>query len=144
MTTTNFFILGSAIVAIIYGAALVRLVLRLPAGDEKMKKIARAIQDGAKAYLNRQYRTVAIVAAVLFLVIGFVPALGWVTAAAFLTGAALSALAGYIGMNVSVRANVRTTEAAKEGMKKALKVAVWGGSVTGMLVVGLALLGTIG
>jgi K(+)-stimulated pyrophosphate-energized sodium pump len=142
--STTFLILGSALVAIIYGALVIASILRLPEGNDKMKEIARAIQAGAKAFLNRQYRSVAIVAVVLFLIIGFVPALGWMTALAFIIGAALSALTGYIGMFVSVRANVRTTEAARGGLKKALNVAVKGGSVTGLLVVGLALLGTAG
>ena len=141
---TTLFILGSAVLAIIYGFVLIKMVLRLPAGNEKMQEIAKAIQEGAKAYLNRQYKTIAMVAAVLFLVIGLMPSLGWTTALAFLVGAILSALTGYIGMYVSVRANVRTAEAARSGMKEALAVAVHGGSVTGMLVVGLALLGTAG
>ncbi|MFA6514152.1 MAG: sodium-translocating pyrophosphatase [Patescibacteria group bacterium] len=141
---TTLFILGGAIVAIIYGAIVIASILRLPAGNDKMKEIAAAIQAGAKAFLNRQYKSVAVVAAVLFLIVGFVPALGWITAIAFLSGAVLSALTGYIGMFVSVRANVRTTEAARGGLQKALTVAVRGGSVTGMLVVGLALLGTAG
>lgn len=140
----NLIILGSAALAIIYGAIVIRLILKLSAGNERMKEIAAAIQQGAKAFLNRQYKSVAIVAVILFLVIGFVPSLGWLTALAFLAGAVLSALTGYIGMFVSVRANVRTTEAARGGMQKALNVAVRGGSVTGMLVVGLALLGTAG
>ncbi len=141
---TTLLILGSAVLAIIYGAILIKLVLRMPEGNEKMTAIAKAIQEGAKAYLNRQYKTVAMVAVVLFVIIGLVPKLGWMTAVAFLIGAFLSALTGYIGMNVSVRANVRTAEAAREGMDKALTVAVRGGSVTGLLVVGLALLGTSG
>lgn len=140
----NLIILGSAALAIIYGAIVIRSILKLSAGNERMKEIAAAIQQGAKAFLNRQYKSVAIVAVILFLVIGFVPSLGWLTALAFLAGAILSALTGYIGMFVSVRANVRTTEAARGGMQKALNVAVRGGSVTGMLVVGLALLGTAG
>lgn len=138
------FVLGGAVAAIIYGVVLIEKVLRLPSGNEKMQEIAKAIQEGAKAYLNRQYKTVAMVAVVLFFIIGLVPSLGWLTAVAFIIGAILSALTGYIGMNVSVRANVRTAEAAKSGMQKALTVAFQGGSVTGMLVVGLALLGTSG
>lgn len=144
MNNLIFLILGSAVIAIVYGLVYINIILKLPEGNEKMKEIARAIQEGARAYLNRQYRTVAIVALILFLIIGVIPALGWITAIAFLIGAFLSAVAGYIGMNISVRANIRTTEAARHGMKKALGVAVWGGSVTGMLVVGLALLGTAG
>jgi len=144
MPFTTLLIFGSAGLAIIYGIVLIKMIMRLPTGNEKMREIAKAVQEGAKAYLNRQYRTVAIVAAVLFIIIGFAPSLGWITALAFLTGAMLSALTGYIGMNVSVRANVRTTEAARGGLKKALAVAVHGGSVTGMLVVSLALLGTAG
>ena len=141
---TPLIIFGSALLAIIYGAIVIRLILKMPSGNDKMKEIARAIQEGANAFLNRQYKSVAIVAAILFLIIWFVPSLGKMTAFAFLTGAVLSALTGYIGMFVSVRANVRTTEAARGGMQKALNVAVRGGSVTGMLVVGLALLGTAG
>ncbi len=144
MSFTSIFILGSAVLAILYGVILIKKVLSLPEGNERMQEIAKAIQEGAKAYLNRQYRTVAMVAVVLFIVIGLVPTLGWLTALAFLLGAFLSALAGYIGMNVSVRANVRTAEAARGGLKKALAVAVQGGSVTGLLVAGLALLGTAG
>ena len=136
------FILGCALIAIAYGGIVIASILRMPEGNDKMKEIAKAIQDGAKAFLNRQYKSVAIVAAVLFLIIGFIPELGWKTALAFIIGAALSALTGYIGMFVSVRANVRTTEAARGGLAKALNVAVKGGSVTGMLVVGLALIGT--
>ena len=144
MTSITLLILGSASLAIVYGAILIRTILRLPAGNEKMQAIAKAIQEGAKAYLNRQYKTIAMVAAVLFLIIGFIPKLGWTMALAFLLGAFLSALTGYIGMNISVRANVRTAEAARGGLAKALKVAVQGGNITGMLVVGLALLGTAG
>jgi len=144
MTPTTLLIIGSALLAIIYGGILIKLVLRLPAGNEKMQFIAKAIQEGAKAYLNRQYKTIAAVAAIIFLIIGFVPKMGWTMALAFLLGAFLSALTGYIGMNISVRANVRTAEAARGGLAKALKVAVQGGNVTGMLVVGLALLGTAG
>ncbi len=136
------FILGSALVAILYGGIVIASILRMPDGNDKMKEIAKAIQAGAKAFLNRQYKSVAMVAIVLFLIIGFIPELGWKTALAFIIGAIFSALTGYIGMFVSVRANVRTTEAARGGLAKALNVAVKGGSVTGMLVVGLALIGT--
>jgi K(+)-stimulated pyrophosphate-energized sodium pump len=135
------FALVCSVVAIVYGLFLIRVVMRKDAGDEKMKAIAQAIQLGAKAYLNRQYKTIGVIAVVLFLIIGFVPMLGWMMAISFLFGAILSALAGYIGMNVSVRANVRTTEEAKKGLKEALGLAFKGGSVTGLLVVGLALLG---
>ncbi len=138
------FILGGAVLAIIYGLILIEIVLKLPVGNKKMQDISKAIQEGAKAYLNRQYKTVTVVAIILFIIIGFTPKLGWTTAFAFLVGSFLSALAGYIGMNISVRANVRTAEAAKGGMQKALTVAFRGGSVTGLLVVGLALLGTAG
>lgn len=138
----NLFILGSALLALIYGGITIASILRLGEGNDKMKEIAQAIQAGAKAFLNRQYKAVSMVAVVLFVIIGFLPSLGWLTAIAFLAGAILSGLAGYIGMHVSVRANVRTTEAARGGLAKALNVAVKGGSVTGMLVVGLALLGT--
>ena len=138
------FIFASAVLAIAYGVFLAKKVMSLPEGDDKMKSIAHAIQEGAKAYLNRQYKTVAVVAALLFILIGLVPGLGWKTAGAFLVGAFLSALTGYIGMYVSVRANVRTAQAAKGGLRQALDVAAKGGSVTGLLVVGLALLGTAG
>ena len=112
---TTLFILGSALVAILYGAIVIASILRMPEGNDKMKEIAKAIQEGAKAFLNRQYRAVAMVAVVLFLIIGFIPELGWKTALAFIIGAIFSALTGYIGMFVSVRANVRTTEAARGG-----------------------------
>jgi len=144
MPLTTILVFSGAILAIAYGLISIFMILKLPTGNEKMNEIAKAIQEGAKAFLNRQYKAVALVALVLFVVIGFLPNLGWSTALAFLLGSFLSALTGYIGMNVSVRANVRTTEAAKDGLKKALAVAVRGGSVTGMLVVGLALLGTAG
>jgi len=135
------FALISSIIAILYGLFLIRVVLKKGTGDAKMQAIAKAIQEGAKAYLNRQYKTIGVIAVVLFLIIGLVPMLGWMMAFSFIFGAILSALAGYIGMNVSVRANVRTTEEAKKGLKEALSVAFKGGSVTGLLVVGLALLG---
>lgn len=133
------FALACAALALIYGGVLTVIVLKKKAGDEKMQKIAKAIQEGASAYLNRQYRTIAIVAIVVFALLWII--LDVKIAAGFLVGAVLSAAAGYIGMNVSVRANVRTAEAAKDGLKKALDVAVKGGTVTGLLVVGLSLLG---
>jgi len=135
------FALVSSVLAILYGLFLIRVVLKKGTGDAKMQAIAKAIQEGAKAYLDRQYKTIGVIATVLFLIIGFVPMLGWTMAISFLVGAILSAVAGYIGMNVSVRANVRTTEEAKKGLKEALSVAFKGGTVTGLLVVGLALLG---
>jgi K(+)-stimulated pyrophosphate-energized sodium pump len=141
---STLFILGGATLAIIFGIVLIKTIIKLPEGNEKMQSIAKAIQEGAKAYLNRQYKTVAIVAAIIFIIISFIPSLGFSTAFAFIFGALFSALAGYIGMNISVRANIRTAEAARDGMQKALKVAFQGGSITGFLVVGLALLGTAG
>ncbi|HBR13463.1 MAG TPA: sodium-translocating pyrophosphatase, partial [Candidatus Komeilibacteria bacterium] len=142
MSTPLLFSLAAAVAALIYGGILIQLVFKKPAGSEKMKEIAAAIQTGAKAYLNRQYRTIAIIAVILFFVLWLT--LNLLTALGFLTGAVLSALAGYIGMNVSVRANVRTAEAAKLGLAPALQVAVRGGAVTGLLVVGLGLLGVAG
>jgi len=137
-----YFALGSALVAIIYGIFVSRYILSRPSGNKKMIEIADAIQTGAKAYLNRQYKTVAFVAIAIAIILYF--ALGAPTAIGFMIGAILSALAGYIGMNISVRANVRVAEAARVGLKEAMDVAFKGGSVTGLLVVGLGLLGVAG
>ncbi len=141
MNSFLLFAIVSSFVAIFYGLFLAKSILKKSPGNARMQEIAKAIQDGASAYLNKQYKTIGIIALVLFLIIGMVEKLGWTMAFGFLVGAVFSALAGYIGMNVSVRANVRTTEAARKGINEALSLAFQGGTVTGLLVVGLALLG---
>jgi K(+)-stimulated pyrophosphate-energized sodium pump len=138
------FALVSALIAIGFGIYFTWWLLQKPAGDARMQEIGRAIQEGAAAYLRRQYLTIAVVAVVPFLLIGLYPDLGWGTAIGFLVGALFSAAAGFIGMNVAVRSNVRTAEAAKSGLKPALDIAFRAGSVTGLLVVGLGLFGVAG
>ena len=136
------FALGSSLLALIYGAVAASRLLKKNAGSERMKEISAAIREGAKAYLNRQYKTISVIGILVALVLYF--AFGAIMALGFLAGAVLSAAAGYIGMNVSVRANARVSHAASQGMKPALALAFQGGAITGLLVVGLALLGLAG
>ncbi|MBL4690807.1 MAG: sodium/proton-translocating pyrophosphatase, partial [Rhodospirillales bacterium] len=143
MSNVYLLIFGSCLLALLYGVYAIRTVLAAPAGTERMQEIARAIQEGASAYLTRQYRTIAIVGLGIGILLGFL--LGLDVAVGYFIGAILSGLTGYIGMNVSVRANVRTTEAARtSGLDGGLNIAFKSGAVTGLLVVGLALLGVAG
>ncbi|HYC46716.1 MAG TPA: sodium-translocating pyrophosphatase [Burkholderiales bacterium] len=136
------FALACAVAALLYGAFSIQWVLARPTGNERMREIAAAIQQGAQAYLNRQYTTISVVGVILFVVLGI--ALNWGTAFGFLAGAVFSGLAGYTGMWISVRSNVRTAEAARNGINAALNIAFRGGAITGMLVVGFGLMGVVG
>ena len=138
----EYIIIGCGILAVLYGAVTSKSILSLSAGNERMQEIAAAIQEGATAYLNRQYMTISVVGVVVAIILGL--ALSWTSAIGFVIGAVLSGAAGYIGMVISVRANVRTTEASRESLAAGLSVSFKSGAVTGMLVAGLALLAIAG
>ena len=143
MSTVSMLIVACGVLALLYGAYAIRSVLAAPAGTARMQEIAAAVQEGANAYLNRQYTAIAAAGLAIGIILGLLE--GTTVAIGFFIGAFLSGAAGYIGMNVSVRANVRTAEAARsEGLAEGLNVAFKSGAITGMLVAGLALLGVIG
>src|SRR3954469_1490417 len=144
MTGGLIFALGCAILAIVYGVWQITRILALPEGNERMREISAAVREGAIAYLRRQYTTIAIVGGILFLVIGLIPQLGWATGFGFLLGAVLSGAGGGIGMDISGRRNGGPAGAARAGLNEALQVAFNGGAITGLLVVGLGLLGVAG
>src|SRR6184192_3735701 len=138
-SSSALYAVAGGLAAVLFAVGLIFVVLRQPPGNARMQEIAAAIQEGASAYLNRQYTVIAIIGVIIAVVIGI--GIGWETAALYVVGAVLSAAAGYVGMNISVRANLRTAEAARGGLNKALSVAFRGGAVTGFMVVGLGLLG---
>jgi len=143
MSNEILFALVAGLAAIGYGIVSIKWIMAKSMGNDEMVSIATAVQEGASAYLDRQYKTIGIVGVALFLIIGFSP-IGWYSAIGFALGAVLSGAAGYIGMNISVRSNSRTAEAANDGIEAAFQVAFRGGAITGMLVVGLAIIGVAG